>query len=168
MNKYLFSTLYFLILSGRIFSQITIENEVLSTGGHTFNTGSYVVDFTLGEVFTSTLNNGGTFVYTQGFQQPVRKKIGILDPILVSLDEQVEPGFSVFPNPFRNELSIEFPHSGSVFIQIYDNTGRSVFSDQLSDILNTIDLSILAVGNYQLVLQTNEALLGRISVIKSH
>lgn len=168
MNKYLLSALFCLILSGKLFSQITIQNEVLSTAGNTFISGSYVVDFTLGEVFTSTLNDGGTFVYTQGFQQPSRKKFGILDPILVSLDEQVEPGFSVFPNPFRKELSIEFPHSGSVFIQIYDNTGRSVYNDQLSDVLNTIDLSILAVGNYQLVLQTNEALLGRISVIKSH
>ena len=168
MKNNIFCTIIICTLSATLSAQLNLQNEVLSTAGNTFISGSYVVDFTLGEVFTSTLNDGGTFVYTQGFQQPSRKKFGILDPILVSLDEQVEPGFSVFPNPFRKELSIEFPHSGSVFIQIYDNTGRSVYNDQLSDVLNTIDLSILAVGNYQLVLQTNEALLGRISVIKSH
>lgn len=150
-------------------SQIIIQNEVISTSGNSFTTASNrVIDFTFGEVFTTTLNGVGVIVFTQGFQQPVRKKFGILDPILVSIDEQMPNGFSVYPNPFREDITLEIPWDSAVRIEIFDNTGRLVFKGQLSEVINTIDLSALAVGNYQLVFQNKEAFLGRISLIKSH
>jgi hypothetical protein len=167
MKKILLLTLTLLEL-GFLSAQITIQNEVLSSAGTTFSFGSYEIDFTLGEVFTTTLSTSNGTVYTQGFQQPMRKKIAVLEPVLVSLEEEVSESFSVYPNPFRGDLTIEIPESSSVTFQLFDNSGRLILVDQLSQVVNTIDLSILAVGNYQLVLQTNEALLGRISIIKSH
>jgi hypothetical protein len=167
MKKILLVTLTLLQL-GFLSAQITIQNEVLSSAGNSFATASdRVVDFTLGEVFTTTLASSNLMV-SQGFQQPARKKFGILDPILVSIDEQMPNGFSVYPNPFREDITLEIPWDSAVRIEIFDNTGRLVFKDQLSEVMNTIDLSALAVGDYQLVFQNKEAFLGRISLIKSH
>ena len=168
MNKNLLCTFSFAVLAGTISAQLNIQNEVLSSAGTTFSFGSYEIDFTLGEVFTTTLSAGNGTVYTQGFQQPMRKKIAVLEPVLVSVNENGMNGFNVYPNPFRGDLTIEIPENSLVTFQLFDNSGRLIQVDQLSQVVNTIDLSILAVGNYQLVLQTNEALLGRISIIKSH
>jgi hypothetical protein len=157
-----------LLQLGYISAQITIQNEVISSAGKSFTTASdRVVDFTLGEVFTATLTSNNLMV-SQGFHQPNRRKFGILNPVLVSLDEEVSENFNVYPNPFRGELTIEIPTTELVYIQLYDNTGRLVLNHQLSQVINTIDLSVLSVGNYQLVLRTSEAFLGRLSLIKSH
>ena len=168
MKKNLLYTACTVLLSGTLLAQLSIQNQVLSTAGNTFTTASYEIDFTLGEVFTNTLVSGTGTVYTQGFQQPQRRKIGVLEPVLVSVNENGMNGFNVYPNPFRGELTIEISENSSVNIQLYDNSGRLILNDQLSQLLNTIDLSILAVGNYQLVLQAEEDFLGRISLIKSH
>jgi hypothetical protein len=167
MKKILLVTLTLLQL-GFLSAQITIQNEVLSSAGNSFATASdRVVDFTLGEVFTATLTSNNLMV-SQGFQQPNRRKFGILNPVLVSLDEEVSENFNVYPNPFRGELTIEIPTTELVYIQLYDNTGRLVLNHLLSQVTNTIDLSVLSVGNYQLVLRTSQAFLGRLSLIKSH
>lgn len=167
MKKILLLTLALLQL-GYLSAQITIQNEVLSSAGNSFVTASdRVVDFTLGEVFTATLTSNNLMI-SQGFHQPNRRKFGILNPVLVSLDEEVSENFSVYPNPFRGELTIEIPAAELVYIQLFDNTGRVVLNHQLSQVTTTIDLSMLSVGNYQLVLQTDEAFLGRVSLIKSH
>jgi hypothetical protein len=168
MKKILIFT-FVLLQCEYLSSQITIQNEVLSTSGNSYTTASNrVIDFTFGEVFTTTLIGGSVIVFTQGFQQPARKKFGILDPILVSIGEQMPNGFSIYPNPFREDITVEIPWDSAVRIEIFDNTGRLVFKNQLSEVINTIDLSALAAGNYQLAFQNTEVFLGRISLIKSH
>ena len=156
------------LVAFRVEAQIEIQNHVLATCGNTFTSGSMVIDQTVGEVFTASLSNGTQLSITQGFQQPMRKKIGFIDPVFVSVEEGNITDFSVYPNPFRGELTVEIPENRSVTFQLFDNTGRLILVDQLSQVTTNIDLSTLSVGNYQLVLQTNDAFLGRISLIKSH
>ncbi len=167
MKKNLLYTACIVLLSGTVSAQLGIQNQVMSTAGNKFSTASYEIDFTLGEVFTTTLVSETGTIYTQGFQQPQRKKISILEPVAL-VNEPGMNGFNVYPNPFRGDLTIEIPENSSISIKLYDNTGRLILNDQLSQLMNTIDLSMLPVGNYQLVLQTDEAFLGRISLIKSH
>jgi hypothetical protein len=167
VTKSLLFTIILLVVSSALNAQLSIQNEVLSTSGNTFTTASNQIDFTFGEVFTATLDPGTGTVFTLGFQQPQRRKITILEPVS-SVDEASMNGFNVYPNPFRGDLTIEIPENSVVSIELYDNTGRMILNDQLSQLLNTVDLSMLAVGNYQLVLQTEDAFLGRISLIKSH
>lgn len=149
------------------FSQNTIQNQVLATSGESFTDGSIVVDFTCGETFTSTFSMGTSYVITQGFQQPIRKKIGIIQPV-TSLDELGNYGIEVYPNPFRGELTIEVSENSQLQVTIFDNSGRLVHTSQLSDIATTIDLSLFSVGNYQLVLTDNQNQIGRMPIIKMH
>ena len=162
----LFALVVFFIF-GTCTAQLAIQNNVLSTSGNTFNTGTYIVDFTLGEVFTTSLDNGNGIIYTQGFQQPWRKKIVIQDPILMAVDEYNSPNVEIYPNPFQDKLIIELPGNSIISVELYDNSGRLMHSSQLSDVMNTIDFSTIAVGNYQLVLYDLDEVFGRIPLIKS-
>lgn len=148
------------------FSQLIIQNQVLATSGESF-TGSIVVDYTFGETFTSTFPFGSSFVITQGFQQPVRRKIGLLGSF-VSIDELEIFGVEVYPNPFRGEITVEVPENSRLEITIYDNAGRLVYSSQLAEMVTTIGLSELSVGNYQLITTDNQNQIGRMPIIKMH
>lgn len=158
--------LFILTISFGAYSQIQIQNQVLSTSGNSFTDGTYVMDFTFGETFTSSLSTSSMLI-TQGFQQPKRKKQIAPGPV-VSADELNMPGLSVFPNPFNNEITIEISYLEDLYMIIYDNSGREVGQKELNSITTTIDLSELAVGNYQFNLYTlQNELIGRIPVIKT-
>lgn len=154
----LFSSLF-------VYTQIAIQNEVLATSGESMSNGSIVVDFTFGETFTNTLPLGSTNVFTQGFQQPARKKAGFFGPVS-SLSELEELVIEVYPNPFFGALTIEVTKSSDLHIAILDNSGRRVHSSQLSDIITTLDLSVLLAGKYQLVIADKETLIGRLPIVK--
>ena len=159
---------FILLLTGATsFSQLTVQNTILATSGNSFSNGTTVIDFTLGETFTATIPYGTSYVVTQGFQQPIRKKIGIIQPV-TSIDELSNEGYGVYPNPFRGELVIEIPENEVVDLVLYDNAGRLVYRSTLSSVQTAIDLTELAPANYQLVLTNNEEVIGRIPVIKSH
>lgn len=156
-----------LFVSISAFGQLSIQNQVLATSGESFTNGSMVLDFTFGETFTSILPMGTSYIVTQGFQQPFRKKIAIIQPIS-SLEELGDFGIEVYPNPFRGELTIEVSENSQLQVTIYDNSGRLVHSSQLADIITNIDLSSLSVGNYQLILTDNQTQIGRMPIIKMH
>jgi hypothetical protein len=121
-----------------------------------------VIDFTLGEPFTTTVPLGTNYVFTQGFQQPLSIQSGAF------LGEFLVEGFEVYPNPFRNELEIKLPENTSLEMLLYDNTGRLVHDSQVSAIQTTIDLSHHDNANYHLVLKNKEKVTGHLSLIKSH
>lgn len=125
-----------------------------------------VIDFTFGETFTSTFTSS-TNVITQGFEQPIKKKLIIVEPI-ATIDEMGKYDFSAYPNPFNNEITIELSNLDDLYITIYDNSGRMVYNQALISIATTLDLSNLAVGNYQIKLFTKQnEFIGRIPVIKT-
>ena len=157
--------LVFFGLSATINAQIAIQNNVLSSSGSSFTDGSMVIDFTFGETFTSTLP-ATTIILTQGFQQPIRKKLSIIDPV-VGLEELGNYSFSVYPNPFNHEVTIEISSPEDIQITVYDNTGRLIYTDLTNTLITTLDLSTLAVGNYQIVLSAKNEFIGRIPVIKT-
>jgi hypothetical protein len=167
MFKNIFLSFVVIYIFGTCSAQLTIQNNVLSSSGNTFNTGTITVDFTLGEVFTTILDNGNGIIHTQGFHQPMSKKIVIQDPILMSVDEYTSQDVEIYPNPFQDKLIIEYPGKSILTIELYDNSGRLMHASQLSDIINTIDFSTIAVGNYQLVLYDLDEVFGRIPLIKS-
>lgn len=152
-------------LSATINAQIAIQNNVLSSSGSSFSDGSMVIDFTFGETFTSTLP-ASTIILTQGFQQPIRKKLSIIDPV-VGVEDLGNYNFSVYPNPFNHEVTIELSSPEEIQITVYDNTGRLIYSDLTNALTTTLDLSALAVGNYQILLSSKNEFIGRIPVIKT-
>jgi hypothetical protein len=146
-------------------AQLNIQNRVLSTCGDRFTEGGVMIDFTFGETFTAALPLGSSYVFTQGFQQPLRRKIGILEPV-VAVSELANFEFAVYPNPFLSEISLEIDEKSQLELFIYDNSGRLVHNSSLNDLRTSIDLSGISPGNYQLVLTDKIKQIGRMPILK--
>jgi hypothetical protein len=156
------NSLILFILVTSSFAQLSVQNNVFATAGSSFSNGTTVIDFTFGETFTTILPLESNYIFTQGFQQPISVQSGI------SLDEFLNDGFEVYPNPFRGELEMKIPDNYALEMLLFDNSGRIVYESFLSAVETTIDLSKLANGNYQLVLKKEEKVIGNLTLIKSY
>ncbi|MHA7844408.1 MAG: T9SS type A sorting domain-containing protein [Winogradskyella sp.] len=73
---------------------------------------------------------------------------------LLSVEEQKELSFSIFPNPTKNQFTIQLKNSLSLNnVNIYDNLGKLVLTSKES----TINTSILSSGLYIVEVVTTEA-----------
>ncbi|OXA82419.1 hypothetical protein B0A58_00135 [Flavobacterium branchiophilum NBRC 15030 = ATCC 35035] len=75
-----------------------------------------------------------------------------LDPNLQVQTPNSQPNIVLYPNPFQNEIQVQSP-SPIKKIQIYDNTGRILFSKTISDFEYTIPTQHWTNGSYFLEIQ---------------
>lgn len=85
----------------------------------------------------------------------------VKDNGMVGINEETEtaPEFSLFPNPAKNRLNINFPNfrDGNInnevyYITIYNSAGKTIYMLPKPDIQNGIDISRLSAGVYFLQL----------------
>ena len=105
-------------------AQVTLAPTVIASGGDYFEGENISISWTLGELAVATLTNGN-LVLTQGFQQPFDIDVGILE-------NEVNWGISVYPNPVGSELRVRFDieTAGDFLMEIQDVTGRIVSQQQ--------------------------------------
>ena len=124
-------------------SQSITPFVVNSTGG-SYSTATNMLEFNVGEVATSTLNNGN-FI-TQGLLQASVKQGGIG---FISIKET---NLSIFPNPTNSAFQIEGLANGeSYLVTITDLTGKIVLQQRYSD-KQWIDISSLSTAIYHVSL----------------
>jgi len=161
--KYIITFLCLLPYS--IFAQV-LERSVIGSTGSYATTSSVQVSSTIGEpvIFTGV---SSSIIITQGFHQAnPPAAIGIDDP---------ETGLSVnaYPNPTTNEMVVHLTAERSMRVEIglFDIQGKETSVpaktvDVHGDVKHVMNLSKLAVGNYLIVLKSEEGLLGTIKVQK--
>jgi hypothetical protein len=98
------------------------------------NSTHWLIEFTIGEVFIESLQ-GSKRRLTQGFNQEFLRdeqgRIRISPHVFSILDqEDIKEHFSVFPNPFVNNLSVKwtFEEDLNLLFEVYSLDGRRVFS----------------------------------------
>jgi hypothetical protein len=91
-------------------------------------TALWLIEWTIGEIFVDPLQ-GSRKRLTQGFHQYLPIPISPF-PFLVLDQEGVEQHFSVFPNPFVNNLSVNwnFEEDLDLLFEVYSLDGKRVFS----------------------------------------
>jgi hypothetical protein len=154
-------------------AQVNVENQAISNAGESYITswGSLSVNIA-GEPVIETIS-GGNAVFTQGFEQPKLKTVGI-----VNLPANA-PSISLYPNPASNEVNVActLPNSGKLAFRLFDMAGREltgyvkpIQSGQQTEVL---DLSSLSQGLYMLniVFEGNDitksfSIVKRLEVIK--
>ena len=142
-------------LIGKYFFADVCTQEV---GYLTFDGGiwnSTFETFSGGFVAFGEANNGELYVSTLG------GNIFRLTDALLSIEESSLNSVSIFPNPAKNILNLDFSnlaHDSSAEINIYDLQGKIVMSKFRTDNpINTIDISALQNGFYILKIQTENA-----------
>ena len=126
----------------------SIERQVLSIGaGSTLINGGYT-SFTIGETIIGTISND-EIVLTQGFQQ---NDLEIPNAVL-SFEEI---GIMLYPNPTQNKLFIKgYDLIKLNDLYIVDALGRVVSHPEKYSFLDGIDVSHLNMGQYFLLLGTD-------------
>lgn len=109
----------FVLLQSFVSAQ-SIKPSVVSSGGGYFKNTEYSISYTIGELVTPTIESGSSTI-TQGFQQPTETSVSVAENIAKT------DLFSVYPNPFSDELRIDVKTGGySMDVMIYDLVGRQI------------------------------------------
>lgn len=132
-----------------------ISPQVVATAGTTYEGTSFLLDWTLGEVAITTIQNDDVQV-TQGFHQPYYTITSTRD-----LHEEIGQ-VKVYPNPVSNWLEIEllFQQEQEVLLQLFSGQGQLIWTQslkgqQLSDRKN---LEALPAGLYYLHIKEQQQL----------
>jgi hypothetical protein len=147
--------------------QVTIQNNVLSSGGNNFSNSSLGIEFTFGEPFTLSFSN--TEMVTQGFHQPSRNKLVVANPgpIGSAGTGTIENNFiSLYPNPFSDFLNIENRYLETLLLHIYDVSGRLIKTFNIESLVSVLNLSELSSGSYRLAFYVKNEMVFEESLIK--
>ena len=131
-------------------AQVNIDNQAVSNAGDYYSGtwGSLQVNIA-GEPVIETIS-GGNATFTQGFEQPKFKGVGI-----VSLPANA-PSINLYPNPASNEVNIAFnlPNAGKLAFRLFDMAGRElngyVKPTQAGQQTEVINLDNVSQGLYML------------------
>ncbi len=156
--KDVFSIIFLVIFAGSLATAQTIRNDVTASGGDYAASGNIVMEYTIGEPATETLN-GTNLIMTQGFHQPLL--------VVTSVDEYDHfSDVNVFPNPTSDKLCIDIPsqNDNAFDYSLYNNNGKLIGSESLTSGKNAITLKSYAPGMYVLKIQNNKS--GQVSSYK--
>jgi hypothetical protein len=142
-----------------LFTINLFSQGVISSQGDSYTDSSASIDFTIGEVVTSTVSNGEKTL-TQGFHQT--------NWSFVSIENHV-PNYEaiIFPNPTDNFLNIKAISFKNVNYSLFDEMGKLVLNGTLYSEKTSLDVSKLHTGLYSLVLNNSENKLKTFNIIKT-
>jgi membrane-bound inhibitor of C-type lysozyme len=129
----------------------SIERQVISSMGASYNNGSIKVDQTVGETVIST-ESSLNIIITQGFHQP-ESDLSIDVP---EIEREVK--MSIYPNPTSSQVFLDITKvdAKSITLQLIDLTGKLLFAKEgVSPISTkeTLDMSTFATGAYFLLVR---------------
>lgn len=78
----------------------------------------------------------------------VKSKSNITNNRVVGLAQQLNSGYTVYPNPANNAINIVFENGGEHFVTLTNSLGEIMVSVQMNGINGTMDISALAAGVY--------------------
>jgi len=167
INTYLWSALAAaaLMLPSAIHAQVSLQGDVLGSGGTTSADGSYVLSGTLGQTVIGPTTDV-TNVLWQGFwyAAPDAVLAGVVDAFPGSAPEGTVVLHQNIPNPFSSmtQVQIDLPTSCHVSLKVYDNLGHEVLSaidgeHEAGSFVVTLDGSNLPAGRYAARLLTDGA-----------
>lgn len=129
-----------------IASAQSLSPQVVASSGNSFSNAGIEIEFTIGEVVTSTLTAGGNTL-TQGFHQPQIQ--------FASLENYAaDYVFELFPNPTEQFITVTSPNDEELKVHVYDGNGKAILVSPVFKQQIILDLQSLATGNYVLMVST--------------
>lgn len=123
---------------------VSKAQNVTATSGGQGSVGSMNVNYSIGEAFVTTYQNGNS-ILTQGFHQPYFT--------VTEVEENFPSGaLTVFPNPTSSILQIQFEQVNldNLVIYLSDITGKLIKISKVDAQVWTTDLTDLGSGYYLL------------------
>ncbi len=133
-------------MSSFAFSQNSLINRVVASGGDYTAGTNYRLTYTVGELIVKKMTSSGINL-TTGFQQTWNLSVGIDDT-------QEYQGINVFPNPVSDfiRLDLRSTEHNEIFVEILSITGTIVktlkFEGPFNGRIEEIDMSGIKSGLY--------------------
>ncbi|HTL82889.1 MAG TPA: T9SS type A sorting domain-containing protein [Bacteroidia bacterium] len=145
MKKIILSAIFFLSF---LYMNAQISTpDVLASGGGFYTGSNFTNSFTIGQGSLPETFTGGTFILTQGFQQPYDFPTGIS-----SSDNS--QNVSTYPNPNNGRFDLEYDLNtdATVHVEVFDIVGQTIYSENSERTsghqVQPIDLSLQPNGIY--------------------
>lgn len=122
--------------------------HVVNATGATLSNSNLVVEYSIGEIVTATIQNSISTA-TQGLLQPTYD-------IVSDVNEGFDSNFSfgVYPNPVAEQLNIKTDYTEFRIVLVYDAVGRMIGEYKFDG--KPIGLSSLSPGTYMILFQSNK------------
>lgn len=126
----------------------TSSPEVIASAGDYFSSAGLSNSYTVGEMALVETYTTGTFMLTQGFQQPPDNLSGMA-PVNIGSNPM-----TVFPNPGNGQFFLDYnlDEPAVVIVEVFDVLGQVVYSEQTNRSNgmqhHALDLSSHADGVY--------------------
>ena len=134
-----------------------ISPSSLTSGGSQTTSGTYSLDYTVGDMSAVGTFQNGNYILTQGFLQP--EDLNVSAPIIGKSDFSI---VSIYPNPLNEKanLNIYLSKPGSVLVSISSLDGKVIESKNYTAVNQgknslTLITDKLPVGEYVLTVQYN-------------
>ncbi len=120
--KNILSLSFLLCISTLSFSQTNSPN-VVASGGDYFVGGTFTNSYTIGEMAMVETFTSGTFMLTQGFQQPYAFPLGVAAT-------ETSHEFSAFPNPTSGQVAFQYnlTSDSKISVAVFDALGQIVLN----------------------------------------
>lgn len=146
-----------------LFSLVVFSQNDITSGGGTLSDGSFILSYSLGQVSYQTVESPQAHL-SQGVQQS-------FELVEISAANPASPDMRlrVFPNPTSDQLKIEVSASEILDVEanVFDASGRCVFSRILHSETSIIPFTQLSAGIYFLELHRNSELLRSFKIIRN-
>ncbi len=130
-----------LFYTSSMYSQDIASNVMNTTGGHAV-ISNWVIDYSVGETFVSTIT-AGSDIFTEGLLQPeLRTLVAVEEPVLENAI------ISVFPNPTMDFVNIKSDNLPIRRIEIWNSMEKRVF--EAEGAAYSADMSLYSRGVYYL------------------
>lgn len=120
----------------------TLTPEVFASAGKNLSGANGGMDFTIGEVATSSLTAGSNAL-TQGFNQP--------NILIVAIEEFVDIyTINLYPNPTEQFVNVTTNCEDELQVHVYNGLGQLVLDSEVFTQKLTLDIHSISNGVYQL------------------
>lgn len=153
----IYTIMVFLFLAWSVQSQ-SVAPSVLASSGGEGQSGGTSVEWTLGELAISSLEQGDN-ILTQGFHQP--------NLIITGTKGQVDIGLSLYPNPTHQWLVLEHDATTSYDYKLHSIQGQQAMNGEIVSGQNILDLTHLPSGHYILTVLSQDEILQSFKIEKT-
>jgi hypothetical protein len=116
------------------------DTQLIGTAGTTSQVGDVTLDWSVGEVVTTTYENNNV-VLTQGYQQGELSVVSIADP------DQMQLAIKAYPNPVVQALTIEMNETGKDY-KLYNFAGQIVATGTIEQTKTVLEFGSYEPGTY--------------------
>jgi hypothetical protein len=145
-------TIYFTIITALAFtttSAQTLQKSIVNSLGESVSVGKLVIHTSVGDPIVYSQIAPNSVSVSQGFFSGNQKKA------VAKIEDVAAVSAAVYPNPFRNQITLKLSSTENTRVEIYNTIGEKVYDAPYTQ--EVIALGDLAAGMYTLrTIQNNK------------